>query len=216
MLNYDPQLRIKPYDALQHPFFRRSDSTTRHHSSSTAVGSPSSAAGKSEASQPLNMASNGITNSSSQVFSASYQLGSLQAAASLSSAPGSVPNDASLFLDSNVMPPASQSSYQHATRVFNNPVSSQLSAQAHLSSQRGNSLQQQLPEQLSSSNMSIDTAASQPSLQGLPVDHVDPIGENSNLYIVRTSCIKLCSEMYYLYYAKLSVCYTHISSIIEL
>lgn len=149
MLNYDPQLRIKPYDALQHPFFRRSDSTTRHHSSSTAAASPSSAVGKSEASQPLGMATNGITNSDSQVYLTSYQHGSLQATASLSSASGSLPNDASLFLE----PSVSQSSYQHATRVFNNPVSSQLSAQAaHLPPQQMNSLPQQLPDQLNSSN----------------------------------------------------------------
>ena len=175
MLNYDPQLRIKPYDALQHPFFRRSDSTTRHHSSSTAAASPSSAVGKSEASQPLGVASNGITNSGSQVFSASYQHGSLQAT-SLSSGPGSIPNDASLFLDSNAMSSVSQSSYQHATRVFNNPVSSQLSAQAHL-------LRQQLPDQLNSSNMSIDTATNQPSLLRLSADQVDSssLGENNNL-----------------------------------
>ena len=182
MLNYDPQLRIKPYDALQHPFFRRSDSTTRHHSPSTAAASPSSAVGKSESSQPLSIASNGITNSSSQVFSSSYQHGSLQAAASLSSASGSIPNDASLFLDSNAMSSASQSSYQHATRVFNNPVSSQLSAQAHLPPHQINSLQQQLPDQLSSSNMSIDTAVTQPSLQRLSADQVDnsSLGENNN------------------------------------
>ena len=164
MLNYDPQLRIKPYDALQHPFFRRSDSTTRHHSSSTATASPSSGVGKPEASQPISIAANGVTNSSSQVYLTSYQHVSLQA----SSAPGSLPNDASLFLESSI-----SQSYQHATRVFNNPVSSQLSAQTQLPPQQMTSLQQQLPDQLSSSNMSIDTAANQPSTRKLSIDQID-------------------------------------------
>ena len=184
MLNYDPQLRIKPYDALQHPFFRRADSSTRHHSSSTAAASPSSIVGKSEASQPLSMASNGITNSSSQVFSSSYQHGSIQAAVSLSSASGSIPNDASLFMDANTMSSMSQSSYQHSTRAFNNPVSSQLSAQTQLPPHQINPLQQQqqLPDQLGSSNMSIDATANQPSLQRLSADQMDSssIGENNN------------------------------------
>lgn len=182
MLNYDPQLRIKPYDALQHPFFRRADSTTRHHSSSTAAGSPSSTVGKSEASQPLGVAPNGITNSSSQTFSTSYQHGSLQAAASLSSVSGSIPNDASLFLDANAMSSVSQSSYQHSTRAFNNPVSSQLSAQTQLPPHQINPLQQQLTDQLSSSNMSIDATTNQPSLQRLSADQVDSssLGENNN------------------------------------
>lgn len=139
MLNYDPQLRIKPYDALQHPFFRRSDATTRHHSSSTTAASPSSAVGKPEAGQPINNSTNGVTNSNGQVYSASYQQGSLQAVASLPSGSGSLPNDSSLFLDSTGMPPASQSSYQHAARVFNNPVSSQLSSQTSLQDQVDNS-----------------------------------------------------------------------------
>ena len=170
MLNYDPQLRIKPYDALQHPFFRRSDNATRHHSSSTTAASPSNSVGKSEASQPQGIATNGVTNSSSQSYMSSYPHGSLQTTASIPSAPGSLPNDASLFLDSSVP----QSSYQHVTRVFNNPVSSQLSAQAQLPAQQINSLQQQLPDQLSSSNMSIDTAANQPlPVQKSSVDQVD-------------------------------------------
>lgn len=168
MLNYDPQLRIKPYDALQHPFFRRSDNTTRHHSSSTAAVSPSSVVGKSESSQPLAATANGITNS--QVYSTSYQHVPVQPTASLPSMSGSIPNDASLLLDPSV---SQQSSYQHATRVFNNPVTSQLSAQAHIPSHQLNSLQKQLPDQLSSSNMSIDTAASQPSVRRLSADQAD-------------------------------------------
>ena len=37
MLDYDPEMRIKPYDGLQHPFFRRENSSmaTSTHSSST-------------------------------------------------------------------------------------------------------------------------------------------------------------------------------------
>jgi len=181
MLNYDPQLRIKPYDALQHPFFRRSDSATRHHSSSTAAASPSSAVGKAEATQPISCTTNGITNSSSQVYSASYQQGSLQRAANLPPVSGSVPSDTSLCLDSPGMSSASQSSYQHATRVFTNPVSSQLSAQAPLPPQRMNSLQQQqLPEELSTSNMSIDTTTNQSSSFQRSHDHVDnsSLGKN--------------------------------------
>lgn len=189
MLNYDPQLRIKPYDALQHPFFRRSDSTTRHHSSSTAAASPSSGMGKSEASQPISIAANGVTNSTSQVYLTSYQHVSLQA----SSAPGSLPSDASLFLESSV----SQSSYQHATRVFNNPVSSQLSAQTQLTPQQMTSLQQQqLPDQLSSSNMSIDTASNQPAMRKLSTDQIDAssLGEQLRMKNLFYICyILVCS-----------------------
>lgn len=196
MLNYDPQLRIKPYDALQHPFFRRSDSTTRHHSSSTAATSPSSVVGKTEATQPINCATNSVTNSDSQVYSTSYQQGSLQGAASLLSASGSIPNDTSLFLDSASISSMSQSSYQHTTRVFTNPVSSQLSAQPPLPTQQMNLLQQQLPGQLSSSNMSIDTAANQSSsLQRLSHDQVDnsSLGEN-NFVLVYCTLIWLASH----------------------
>lgn len=155
MLNYDPKARIKPYDALQHPFFRRSDGAARHHSSTTSNGIASSAMVASSTTVSIGGGSNdGVLYSSSvpQSLAGSIPPGS-----------GSIPNEAGLFMEGNA---TSQSMYHHPTRTFNNPVSLQLSAQSSAPPQHLVSLHEQLPDHLSSSNMSIDTVpTNQPSLR---------------------------------------------------
>ena len=112
MLNYDPQVRIKPYDALQHPFFRRSDGAARHHSSSTTNGITSSTAVANSTAVSIGRGStDGVLSSSSMPQSI---------AGSIPSGPGSIPNKTGLFMEGSA---TSQQMYHHPIRTFTNPVS---------------------------------------------------------------------------------------------
>ncbi|XP_065920815.1 dual specificity tyrosine-phosphorylation-regulated kinase 1B-like isoform X2 [Dysidea avara] len=164
MLNYDPQVRIKPYDALQHPFFRRSDGAARHHSSTTTNGIASSASMTNSTAVSMGgVSSDGVLYSSSM---------SQPMVGSLPSGSGSIPNEAGLFMEGAA---PSQQMYHHPSRTFNNPVSLQLSAQSSAPPQHLVSLHEQLPDHLSSSNMSIDTVPNnQTSLRRLSaMDQID-------------------------------------------
>ena len=64
MLDYDPETRIKPFDALQHSFFRRdSNASTSSVSSSSHTGSTISHRGVHEVALPPDSSSNGNTGS---------------------------------------------------------------------------------------------------------------------------------------------------------
>lgn len=63
MLDYDPDSRIKPFNALQHPFFRRENSTPPSSTPTlpTPVGSTLSQRGPHEVALPTDSAKNGLS-----------------------------------------------------------------------------------------------------------------------------------------------------------